>query len=120
MEKFTIEQAKANVENSFGSIYSKDDVLAILNSIQVKSEASESIGNITSEQFSDLASKITNKLIKSIENVECIDGWDLSINYNEVTVDMLSPNENEIEEIIEDTINEWVSNIKGEDDDCGC
>lgn len=119
MEKFTIEQAKANVENSFGTIYSKDDVLKILNSIQAESEPLESIINITSEQYSDLASEIARNVAVAIEGMECISGWDLAMNYNEVSVEQLEVNEVEIEEIVEDVINKWVVNIK-EDDDCDC
>jgi len=120
MEKFTIEQAKANVENSFGSIYSKEDVLAILNNIQIEPETSESIINITSEQYSDLASKIAYNVAKAIEGMDCISGWDLSMSYNEVSVDNLEDNESEIEEIVEDTISEWVNSIADKDDDCDC
>lgn len=119
MEKFTIEQTKANVENSFGTIYSKDDVLAILSRIETKSEPSESIINITSEQYSDLASKIARNVAEAIERMDCISGWDLSMSYNEVSVDNLEVNDVEIEEIVEDVINKWVINIK-EDDDCDC
>ena len=119
MEKFTIEQAKANVENSFGTIYSKDDVLAILSRIETKSEPSESIINITSEQYSDLASKIARNVAEAIERMDCISGWDLSMSYNEVSVDNLEVNDVEVEEIVEDVINKWVIGIK-EDNDCDC
>lgn len=119
MEKFTIEQAKANVENSFGTIYSKEDVLKILNSIQVESEPSESIINITSEQYDELAGQIARNVAEAIERMDCISGWDLSMSYNEVSVDNLEVNDVEIEEIVEDVINKWVVNIK-EDNDCDC
>lgn len=123
MEKITIEQARETIMNSYGTIYSKDDVLAILSHIQTESEPSkpsEPIINITPEQYSDLANKIARNIAKAVEGMECISGWDLSMNYNEVSVDNLEVNEVEIEEIVEDIINEWVSDIKGEDDDCDC
>lgn len=121
MEKITIEQAKAVINNAYGTIYSKEDVLAILDRIEnfTAYEPSESIINITPEQYSDLASKIARNVAESIEGMDCISGWDLSMSYNEVSVDNLEVNEVEIEEIVEKTINKWVINIK-EDDDCGC
>ena len=119
MEKITIEQAKANVENSFGTIYSKDDVLAILSRIETKSEPLESIINITPEQYSELAGKIALEVSNAIESMECVRGWDLSLDYNEVQVDGLDVNEVEVEEIVEDVISKWVIGIK-EDDDCDC
>jgi hypothetical protein len=118
MKKITIEQARETIENSFSTIYSKDDVLAILSHIKVESEPLESIINITSEQYSDLASNIARNVTKAIEDMECINGWDLTMNYNEVSVDQIEVNEVEIEEIVEDTINKWVIDIK--EDDCGC
>ncbi len=119
MEKITVQQAKALIDNSVSSIYSKDDVLAILNRIQTEPEPSESIINITSEQYSDLASKIARNVAEAIERMDCISGWDLSMSYNEVSVDNLEVNDVEIEEIVEDVINKWVINIK-EDNDCDC
>lgn len=119
MKKITIEQARETIMNSYGTIYSKDDVLAILSHIEVKSEPLEPIINITSEQYDELAGKIARNVAEAIERMECISGWDLSMNYNEVSVDNLEVNEVEIEEIVEDVINKWVISIK-EDDDCDC
>ena len=122
MKKITIEQARETIVNSYGTIYSKEDVLAILNHIQVESKPSEpmeSIINITPEQYSKLASKIALEVSNAIESMECVRGWDLSLNYNEVNVDGLDVNEVEVEEIVEDVINKWVIGIK-EDDDCDC
>lgn len=122
MKKITIEQARETIVNSYGTIYSKEDVLAILNHIQVESkpsEPSESIINITPEQYSKLASEIALEVSNAIESMECVRGWDLSLDYNEVNVDSLDVNEVEVEEIVEDVINKWVIGIK-EDDDCDC
>lgn len=119
MEKITIEQARETIMNSYGTIYSKDDVLAILSHIEVKSEPLEPIINITSEQYDELAGQIARNVAEAIERMDCISGWDLSMNYNEVSVDSLEVNDVEIEEIVEDVINKWVISIK-EDDDCDC
>jgi hypothetical protein len=121
MEKISVQQAKALIDNSVGTIYSKDDVLAILNRIEnfTAYEPSEPIINITPEQYSKLASKIALEVSNAIESMECVRGWDLSLDYNEVNVDSLDVNEVEVEEIVEEVINKWVIGIK-EDDDCDC
>ena len=130
MKKSTLlaefDQAVHIVDSSFPSLYTKEDVIKVLRNLETtlkdfisdKEETYESIINITSEQYSDLASSIAHNVAKAIEDMECISGWDLSMNYNEVSVDSLEANESEIEEIIEDVINKWVIDIK--EDDCDC
>ena len=130
MKKSTLlaefDQAVHIVDSSFPSLYTKEDVIKVLRNLETtlkdfisdKEETYESIINITSEQYSDLASNIARNVAKAIEDMECISGWDLTMNYNEVSVDQLEANESEIEEIIEDVINKWVIDIK--EDDCGC
>ena len=130
MKKSTLlaefDQAVHIVDSSFPSLYTKEDVIKVLRNLETtlkdfisdKEETYESIINITSEQYSDLASSIAHNVAKAIEDMECINGWDLSMNYNEVSVDSLEANESEIEEIIEDVINKWVIDIK--EDDCDC
>ena len=130
MKKSTLlaefDQAVHIVDSSFPSLYTKEDVIKVLRNLETtlkdfisdKEETYESIINITSEQYSDLASNIARNVAKAIEDMECISGWDLSMNYNEVSVDQLEVNESEIEEIIEDVINKWVIDIK--EDDCDC
>ncbi len=110
MEKITVQQAKALIDNSVGTIYSKNDVLAILDRIENHTTS------IVPNTYEGLASKIAREIVSSINNVECIDGWDLSINYNEVSVDSLEANEDDIEEMVEKVLNNWF----GDDDDCGC
>jgi len=130
MKKSTLlaefDQAVHIVDSSFPSLYTKEDVIKVLRNLETtlkdfisdKEETYESIINITSEQYSDLASNIARNVAKAIEGMECISGWDLTMNYNEVSVDQLEANESEIEEIIEDVINKWVIDIK--EDDCDC
>ena len=130
MKKSTLiaefDQAVHIVDSSFPSLYTKEDVIKVLRNLETtlkdfisdKEETYESIINITSEQYSDLASNIARNVAKAIEDMECISGWDLSMNYNEVSVDQFEVNESEIEEIIEDVINKWVIDIK--EDDCDC
>ena len=131
MKKSTLiaefDQAVHIVDSSFPSLYTKEDVIKVLRNLETtlkdfisdEEKTYESIINITPEQYNDLTSRITRKIVNGIEDMDCIGGWDLTMNYNEVSVDQLEANEREIEEIIEDVVNKWVVDIKNEDD-CDC
>ena len=118
MEKITVKQAKAVIENAYGTIYSKEDVLAILDRIAEQPEKPATF-EISDEQHSNLASRIAEVIARNVENMEYISGWDLSMNYNEVSVDSLEVNEVEIEEVVEDVIGKWITDME-EDNDCDC
>lgn len=121
MEKITIEQAKSVIENAYGTIYSKEDVLAILDRINEPTQKPAVLEiKISDEMRDDLIDDIVKDVINSIENIECIDGWDLSIDYNEVSVDSLEVNGSEIEDIVGKWVKQWVNDINGVDSDCGC
>ena len=119
MEKITVQQAKALIDNSVGSIYSKNDVLAILNRIDEPTHHSTAF-EISDEMRDRLVDGIVKDVVSSIENVECVDGWDLSMSYNEVTVDSLEVNESDVEDIVGKWVNKWVNDVNGVDSDCGC
>ena len=118
MEKITIEQAKALIDNSVGSIYSKNDVLAILD--RIENFQVQTAFEISDEMRDRLVDGIVKDVVSSIENVECVDGWDLSMSYNEVTVDSLEVNESDVEDIVGKWVNKWVNDVNGVDSDCGC
>ena len=118
MEKITIEQAKALIDNSVGSIYSKNDVLAILD--RIENFQVQTAFEISDEMRDRLVDGIVKDVVSSIENVECVDGWDLSMSYNEVTVDSLEVNESDFEDIVGKWVNKWVNDVNGVDSDCGC
>jgi hypothetical protein len=119
MEKITVQQAKALIDNSVGSIYSKNDVLAILNRIDEPTQHSTAF-EISDEMRDNLIDDIVKDIVSSIENVECVDGWDLSMSYNEVTVDSLEVNESDVEDIVGKWVKQWVNDVNGVDSDCGC
>ena len=119
MKKITIEQAKALIDNSVGSIYSKNDVLTILDRIDEPTQHSTAF-EISDEMRDNLIDDIVKDVVSSIENVDCIDGWDLSINYNEVSVDSLEVYGSEIEDIVGKWVKQWVNDVNGVDSDCGC
>ena len=113
-----IEQAKALIDNSVGSIYSKNDVLAILD--RIENFQVQTAFEISDEMRDRLVDGIVKDVVSSIENVECVDGWDLSMSYNEVTVDSPEVNESDVEDIVGKWVNKWVNDVNGMDSDCGC
>ena len=114
MEKITIEQAKSVIENAYGTIYSKEDVLAILD--RIESSTAFEISKVSDR----LIDGIVRDVVSSIEHLNCIDGWDLSIDYNEVSVDSLEVDGSEIQDIVEKWVKQLVNDINGVDSDCGC
>ena len=117
MKKITVQQAKALIDNSVGTIYSKNDVLAILDRINESTQNSIAF-EISDEMRDELVSRITGDVVDSIKYLDCIGGWDLSMSYNEVSVDSLDVDSNTIEKIVEEVVSKWVSGLS--DDDCGC
>ena len=117
MKKITVQQAKALIDNSVGTIYSKNDVLAILDRINESTQNSIAF-EISDEMRDELVSRITGDVVDSIKDLDCIGGWDLSMSYNEVSVDSLDVDSNTIEKIVEEVVSKWVSGLS--DDVCGC
>ena len=119
MKKITIEQAREIIENAYGTIYSKEDVLAILDRVNGSIQHSTAF-EISDEMRDRLVDGIVKDVVSSIENVDCVDGWDLSMSYNRVSVDSLEVNESDVEDIVEKWVNKWVNDVNGVDSDCGC
>lgn len=121
MKKITIEQARETIENAYGTIYSKEDVLAILRHLQDGQPQQKTTAiafEISDEMRDELVSQITGDVVYSIKELDCITGYDLSMSYNRVSVDSLDVDDNTIEKIVEGVFNKWVSGLS--DDDCGC
>lgn len=117
MEKITIEQAKAVIENAYGTIYSKEDVLAILDRVAGPTQKSIAF-EISDEMRDELVSQITEEVVDSVRDLDCITGYDLSMSYNEVSVDSVDVDSNTIEKIVERIVDQWIGGLS--DDDCGC
>jgi len=131
MKKSTLlaefDQAVHIVDSSFPSLYTKDDVIKVLRNLEAtlkeytsdKEETYESIINITPEQYDTLIDNIADEVDNNISNGDCINGYDFSLSYNEIQVDSISVSRDNLRDVIEQVVNEWVVDIKN-DDDCGC
>ena len=108
-----IQQAVASVQNAFPSIYTKDDVIKLLESIEIQ----QSSGKLSNEQIEELTQSIQEKVSRAIRNFDTGDIVDnstaeFSIGYNNTleldSVDVdLNSLDDEIESTIESTVTEF-------------
>ena len=67
-----IQQAVASVENAFPSIYTKDDVIKLLNSIEIQAPEPKS-GILTQTQIEDLCSRIFDQVKENADGLDSSD-----------------------------------------------
>lgn len=95
MEKRTLEQAKELVNNSFPTIFSKEDVTKLLESIEATEQEEEvTLGkfNPTTEEIEELAEGIASKIEDDVDSiVDTSDAdFDVSVDYDrrlDITID---------------------------------
>jgi ElaB/YqjD/DUF883 family membrane-anchored ribosome-binding protein len=118
-----IQQAVASVQNAFPSIYTKDDVIKLLESIEIQ----QSSGKLSNEQIEELTQSIQEQVTRAIRNFDTGDIVDnstaeFSIGYNNtleldsVDVDLQNLND-EIESTIESTVTEFFEGLEEESDE---
>ena len=112
-EKMKISEAITKVENGFGSIYSKDDVLNLLNNLDLNG------GNngITEEKIRDFSNSIKASIMDNSSIVDT-DNIELSIGYNnQIEIDDVPLSESELESIFDYETNQFIDdNFTIEDD----
>ena len=95
MEKRTLDQAKELVNSSFPTIFSKEDVTKLLESIEVPEQEEEvTLGkfNPTKEEMEELAQEIASKIEDDVDSiVDTSDAdFDVSVDYDrrlDITID---------------------------------
>jgi len=95
MEKRTLDQAKELVNNSFPTIFSKEDVTKLLESIEATEQEEEvTLGkfNPTTEEIEELAEGIASKIEDDVDSiVDTSDAdFDVSVDYDrrlDITID---------------------------------
>ena len=95
MEKRTLDQAKELVNNSFPTIFSKEDVTKLLESIEAPEQEEEvTLGkfNPTTEEIEELAEGIASKIEDDVDSiVDTSDAdFDISVDYDrrlDITID---------------------------------
>ena len=113
-EKIKISDAITKVENGFGSIYSKEDVLNLLNNLDLNG------GNngITEEKIRDFSNSIKASIMDNSSIVDT-DNIELSIGYNnQIEIDDVPLSESELESIFDYETNQFIDdNFTIEDDE---
>ena len=72
----SIQEAVASVQNAFPSIYTKDDVVKLLTSIEI--ESPKSSFKVTDEQIAELVENIESRLERNANNLDTSDAVDIS------------------------------------------
>ncbi len=99
MEKRTKEQAIESVKGSISSIFSQEDVIAIINSIQQENELDQD----------DLVSAILNELTNGSHDVIDLDSAEFELNGNEISLERVDLDENRLEEAITTGVNDYIN-----------
>ena len=113
-EKMKISEAITKVENGFGSIYSKDDVLNLLSNLEINGGTND----ITEEKIRDFCERIKTSIIEN-NDIVCTDDIELSIGYNnQIEIDDVPLSNSELESIFEYEMNQFIDdNFTIEDDE---
>ncbi len=114
--KITKENAIAQVQSSVSSIFSKDDVLFLINSIQEE----QSTPKITFDQLRDLTQSIVNSIEKeaSNDNIVCYEDVEFELDYQRrIEVTDVPINFDAIKDCVEESLTEFFSPNEEEDDE---
>jgi hypothetical protein len=103
-EKMKISDAITKVENGFGSIYSKEDVLNLLSNLEINSGTND----ITEEKIRDFCESIKSSIMDNSSIVDT-DNIELSIGYNnQIEIDEVPLSSSELESIFEYEMNQFI------------
>ena len=114
----TIQQS---VLNAYPSIFTKDDVIALLRDLQNSlltgveaiNDAGDTAGNsstLSDEQVKALTLCITDAICSHSDTQSLINDYDLSMSYREVEIDSITFDDGNIEDAVKEGINEWINN----------
>ena len=121
MENRTLDQAKELVNNSFPTIFSKEDVMNLLGSISipepVKVPVLEGKFALTEEQIESLAEKIASQMEDDVDTVINSDDadFDIDVDYDRrinITIDGgITINTSSVESIAQFIIREFIDEL---------
>lgn len=118
--KVSIAQAVASVQNAPGSMYTREDVISLLNRIEVKG------GGPTAEQLEALTEKLIEAVKNDADNLcsdDVLDTYsaEFELNGNEISLSSVDIDTDKIaDEVvgsIRETVQEFFEELAGEDDD---
>ena len=120
----SIQEAVASVQNAFPSIYTKDDVIKLLESIEITSAPKFSEEVI--EKLIDAVTTATTRKIERLDTEDLVEtgSAEFELNYNEISLSSVDVNTgtiaDEVETAVQDAINEFFEEggflVENEDD----
>ena len=114
MEKRTLSQAKELVNSSFPTIFSKEDVINLLNSIQEESKIDFDIDRLVEH----IASEIEGNIEDMIDTSDA--DFDISVDYDrrlDITIDGgITVDTSEIRSLVRNSITEFFDDLNDLDD----
>jgi len=122
----SIQETVASVQNAFPSIYTKEDVVHLLSSLEIEAPEAKG-GNLTQSQIEELCKRIVAQVRDNAENLDgdCIDkdSAEFSLSYREIELDSVDFDTREIADQVAngigDTIEEFFEELnKEEEEDC--
>jgi hypothetical protein len=105
---FTAESDSVN--NSFPSIYTKDDVNKLLSKLKdsILEESEEpTVGIFDNEKINEIANGIYDEL--DSEGTDIVDDYDLSMSYREVELDRIDLNKRAIVRIVTNILEQYIT-----------
>jgi hypothetical protein len=119
MEKMTKQQAIEMVKNSFPTIFAKEDVIKLIESIQETESDNQNTNKVVCNVLEDLKSKI-KRSVRNLDSSDMVDydSVELSINYGkEISVDSIEVNTDTITDSIDETIDEAIKKYEVEEEE---
>jgi hypothetical protein len=123
MEKRTLDQAKELVNSSFPTIFSKDDVINLLESIEIP-ESKEKTFSLSQRQIESIARKIASEVeddpdrVIESDDVEFDVDIDSGLRINIEISGGLRIYSSEIESIARNVIEEFIDDLNSEQEYC--
>ena len=126
MEKRTLDQARELVNNSFPTIFSKEDVINLLGSIETPEAGEETPKGkffLSEDQIASLAEKISSRMEDDADSIIDSDDadFDIDVDYDRrinITIDGgLSIDTSEVENIAQSVIQEFIDELNAENEE---
>lgn len=126
MEKRTLDQAKELVNSSFPTIFSKEDVMNLLGSIEIPEEEEETPKgkfSLTQEQIESLACKIASRMEDDQDDIIDTDDidYDIDVDYdrriNIENITGITIMTSTVENIAHSVIQEFIDELNEEEED---
>ena len=126
MEKRTLDQARELVNNSFPTIFSKEDVINLLGSIEIPEVGEETPKGkffLSEDQITSLAEKISSRMEDDADSIIDSDAadFDIDVDYDRrinIIIDGgLSIDTSEVENIAQSVIQEFIDELNAENEE---